>query len=122
MPLTILHVEDHEVVADAVRDALKAEGWHAVTCGNGAAALRTLASPEPYDLLITDNEVPGVGGLDIVRHARSLPHRAKLPIVMLSATDCRADALRAGVDVFLSKPEGIGELIPTVARLLDRGA
>ena len=122
MPLTILHVEDHQIIADAVRDALKAEGWRAVTCGNGVAALRALTSPEPYDLIITDNEVPGVGGLDIVRHARRLPHRAKLPIAMLSATDCRADALRAGMDVFLRKPEDVGELVATVARLLHRGA
>jgi two-component system chemotaxis response regulator CheY len=122
MPLTILHVEDHTVVADAVRDALKAEGWRAVTCGNGMAALCTLTSPEPYDLLITDNEVPGVGGLEIVRRARLLPHRAGLPVVMFSATDCRAEAFKAGVDAFLKKPEDIDELIPTVARLLGRGA
>jgi two-component system phosphate regulon response regulator PhoB len=122
MTLTILHVEDHETVADAVRDALRAEGWRVLTCGNGPTALRTLTSSERYDLLITDNDVPGVCGLDIVRHARRLPHRAGLPIVMLSASDCRADALRAGVDAFLPKPEGISELIPTVARLLGRGA
>lgn len=122
MPLTILHIEDHKTVADAVKDALEAKGWRALTCGNGMTALRTLASSEPYDLLITDNQLPGIGGLEIVRHARALPHRAGLPIVMLSASDCRADALRAGVDVFLRKPEGISELVPTVARLLDRGA
>jgi DNA-binding response OmpR family regulator len=121
MTLTILHVEDHETVADAVRDALRAEGWRAVTCGNGMAALRALASAEPYDLLITDNQLPGVCGLEIVRRARSLPHRARLPIIMLSASDCRADALRAGADVFLRKPEDLQKLIPTVARLLDRG-
>ena len=38
MPLTILHVEDHKVVADAFRDALEAEGWRVVTCADGAAA------------------------------------------------------------------------------------
>ena len=122
MPLTVLHVEDHKVVADAVRDALRAEGWRAVTCGNGMTALRALTSPEPYDLLVTDNQLPGVGGLEIVRYARGLPHRAGLPIVMLSADDCRAEALRAGADAFLKKPEDISELVPTVARLLRRGA
>ena len=48
MPLTILHVEDHKVVADAVRDALEAEGWRVVTCADGAAALNRLAGSAPY--------------------------------------------------------------------------
>jgi CheY-like chemotaxis protein len=121
MPLTILHVEDNEVVAGAVGDALRAEGWRVLTCGNGPTALRTLTSAERYDLLITDNDVPGVCGLDIVRHARRLPHRAGLPIVMLTAAAVRAAAYDAGVDVFLPKPEGVNDLIPAVSRLLNRG-
>ncbi|MCA1613724.1 MAG: hypothetical protein LC800_06155 [Acidobacteria bacterium] len=43
MTLTILHIEDHKVVADAVRDTLQAEGWRVVTCADGAAALNRLA-------------------------------------------------------------------------------
>ena len=122
MPLTILHIEDHKVVADAVRDTLEAEGWRVVTCVDGAAALNKLAGGVAYDLLITDNHLPHVDGLEVARYARRLKHLSGMPIVMPSAADCRADALRAGVNVFLSKPEGITELITTIARLLDRGA
>jgi DNA-binding response OmpR family regulator len=122
MPLTILHIEDHPTVADAVRDTLEAEGWRVVTCADGAAALNKLAGGVPFDLLITDNQLPHVDGLEVARYARRLKHLSGMPIVMLSAVDCRADALRAGVNVFLRKPEGITELIPTVTRLLDRGA
>ena len=120
MPLTILYAEDHKMVADAIRDTLEAEGWRAVTCTDGAAALNRLASDAHYDLMITDNHLPNVNGLELVRYARGLKHREGLPIVMLSAADCRQEAYGAGVDVFLKKPEGMGRLVETVRELLER--
>ena len=122
MNLTILHAEDDSLVAQSVCDVLEAEGWRVVTCSDGSAALKRLASADRYDLLITDNRLPGASGLEIVRYARLLPRRARMPVVMFTASDCEAEALRAGVNVFLRKPEGVGELVSAVARLLDRGA
>jgi DNA-binding response OmpR family regulator len=122
MPLTILHAEDHPLVADAVRRALEAEGWRVVTCADGSAALSELASPAPYDLLITDNDLPRLAGLDLIGCAQMLRHRMRLPVVMLTAADCENEARGVGVAAFLRKPEGVGELVPTIRRLLDRGA
>ena len=122
MSLTILHVEDHLLIAQSVRDVLEAQGWRVVTCVSGDAALDRLAGGDRYDLLITDNRLPGVDGLEVVRFARSLPHRSGMPIVMFSASDCGAEAYRAGVSVFLRKPEGAAQLVSTVARLLHQGA
>ena len=122
MSLTILYVEDHKLVADAVRDALEAEGWRVVACVDGAAALSRIASGARYDLLITDNHLPHVNGLELVRYARRLKHRSELPIVMFSAVDCRAEAEQAGVDVFLRKPEDTQRLVPAIRELLNQGA
>jgi two-component system chemotaxis response regulator CheY len=122
MPHTILYVEDHRLVADAVRDTLEAEGWRVVTCVDGAAALTKIASGAHYDLLITDNHLPNVDGLELVRYVRRLQHRSALPVVMFSAVDCAAEADQAGVNVFLKKPEGVTELVNTVRELLHQGA
>ena len=122
MNLTILYVEDHKLVADAVRDTLEAEGWRVVTCVDGAAALSKIASGARYDLLITDNHLPHVNGLELVRYVRRLRHRAELPILMFSAVDCRAEAEQAGVDVFLRKPEDTQRLVPIIKQLLNQGA
>jgi two-component system chemotaxis response regulator CheY len=122
MPHTILYVEDHEVVAAAVKETLEAEGWRVVLCVNGAVALRWLAGPTIYDLLLTDNHLPQVNGLELVRFVRQLPHRIGLPIVMFSAIDCAGTAYRAGVNVFLKKPEHTNLLISTVARFLPKDA
>jgi DNA-binding response OmpR family regulator len=121
MTLTILHAEDHPVVASAVRVALEAEGWRVVTRTDGKAALDELASPRRYDLFITDNELPRLAGLDLISCARMMRHRMRLPVVMLTAADCEREARRAGVSAFLRKPEGVKELVPTIKRLLNSG-
>ncbi len=119
MSLTILHVEDHKVVADAVRETLEGHGWKVVTCIDGAVALTKLASTASYDLLITDNHLPNVNGIEIVCYARRLAHRKHLPIVMLSATECHKAAIRAGANVYLSKPEGVNVLVETIAGIFN---
>jgi CheY-like chemotaxis protein len=117
MPRTILYVEDHTLVADTVRDTLAAEGWRIVSCIDGAAALTKLASGARYDLLLTDNHLPHVNGLELVRYVRLSKHRAALPIIMFSAVDCAREAYQAGVTVFLRKPDDIARLVPTIRQL-----
>jgi two-component system, chemotaxis family, chemotaxis protein CheY len=117
MPRTILYVEDHRLVADAVKDSLEAEGWHVVSCLDGAAALTKLASGARFDLLLTDNHLPQVNGLELVRYVRLSQACATLPIVMFSAVDCAREAYQAGVNVFLRKPDDIGRLIPAIKAL-----
>lgn len=119
-PVTILHVEDHQMVADAVRYALETEGWLVEGCDNGAAALAKIESGAHYDLLILDNELPGIGGIELITRTRALAHRQRIPIIMLSASDVERDARRAGASAFLRKPQEIPALAETIARLLAR--
>jgi CheY-like chemotaxis protein len=118
-PVKILHVEDNEAVANALRDTLEWEGWKVEICADGMTALKKIAGNAHYDLLIFDNDLPGVSGLELVLQARSRAHRRRTPIIMLSASDCEAEAWRAGVDAFLRKPENILIVADTVARLLN---
>jgi CheY-like chemotaxis protein/predicted negative regulator of RcsB-dependent stress response len=117
-PALILHVEDNQEVAVAVRDVLEDEGWAVRHCADGAQARREIASDTHYDLLLLDNELPGANGIELMRRARSLPRRRQTPIIMLSASNCEAEARRAGADAFLRKPRDIALLVETVARLL----
>ncbi|HEV2882424.1 MAG TPA: response regulator [Pyrinomonadaceae bacterium] len=114
----ILLVEDHSVVAQAIKETLEDEGWRVTLCGDGAVAVLRLASAASYDLLLCDNQLPSVSGLELVRYARTLPHRKDTPIIMFSASECSRDARMAGVDEYLRKPQDIGKVVETVARLL----
>ncbi len=116
MTLTILHVEDNGMVANAVRDTLELEGWEVETCCDGALALHKLFRNQ-YDLLLLDNDLPNVSGIDLIRHARKLPHYKTTPIVMLSACDCETEARMAGVDAFLRKPNDVLSVTQVIARL-----
>ena len=118
----ILLVEDHKIVAQAVQETLEAEGWRVSLCGDGGVALLRLASETRYNLLMLDNNLPNVSGLELVRYARTLPHRRGTPIIMFSASDCSREARRAGVNEFLRKPQDIKKIVETVARLLERSS
>ncbi|HEY9403577.1 MAG TPA: response regulator [Pyrinomonadaceae bacterium] len=118
----ILYVEDDELLRVTVQDTLELEGWRLESCGDGLAALSLLESAQRYDLLLFDNDLPGVSGLELLRHARMLPYRQRTPIVIISATDCAREAHRAGADAFLKKPDDINQLASTIARLLNASA
>ena len=117
-PVTILLVEDNDVVLRVVRKTLELEGWRVEVCGDGDAALRGLEGEGRYDLIIADDDLPGASGLELIRRARALPHRRETPIIMFSSGPHRAEALDSGANEFLQKPEGIYAVRETVALLL----
>lgn len=117
--LTILHVEDHQGVANLVEEILGAEGFQVDACASGAEAYEILKRNDPYDAVIVDNNLPAVSGLELVLRVRSMPHRRNLPIIMLSADNCEKEAWRAGVDAFLRKTE-VNQLLSTITRVLDK--
>jgi CheY-like chemotaxis protein/tetratricopeptide (TPR) repeat protein len=119
--VTILHAEDNEAVANVVKDTLESKGWKVKTCADGITALRKLASKVRYDLLLLDNDLPGVNGLELTRTTRKLAHRRRTPIIMFSASEVETEAWKAGVDAFLRKPQEIGNLIAMATRLLSKG-
>jgi two-component system chemotaxis response regulator CheY len=118
MSLTILYAEDHKVIAHTVKQTLEEQGWRVVLCYDGAVAVSRLASQANYDLLLFDNHLPNVCGLELVRYAREFPHRQQTPIIMLSADYCEREARLAGANEFLMKPRDVGKIVETIARLL----
>jgi DNA-binding response OmpR family regulator len=118
MSLTILYIEDNGVVADAVSDLLAREGWCVEVCADGIAGLREIEGERHYDLLVVDHDLPYIHGLLLVERARRLQHRQRVPIIMVSAGEHQVAARNAGADLFLRKPEGIGELVESIKRLI----
>lgn len=118
-PVGILHVEDNQMVSRMVKETLELEGWKVEICADGLLALTRLQSNARYDLLLVDNDLPGMQGTALISEVRQLSHRKHLPIIMLSASDCKTGALHAGANVFLNKPDDIFQVVPTIARLLN---
>jgi CheY-like chemotaxis protein len=120
--VTILFVEDNRVVADAIRDTLELEGWRVEACFDGVSALKKVEGGEHFDLILLDEDLPGLSGLELTGRARGLAHRETTPIIIFSATNRETAAREAGADAFLRKPQDILALVPTITRLLDIGA
>jgi CheY-like chemotaxis protein len=116
---TLLYVEDHALVRLNVAVLLSDEGWCVETCSDGLSALARLEGESHYDLLLLDNSLPNLSGLEVTACARRMAHRRGVAIVILSADCLASEARRAGADVFLRKPEGIKQLVEVVRRLLD---
>ncbi len=117
----ILHVEDDEIVAAMAKEMLEDKpGWQVETCADGHAALEKISGDTAYELLLVDYDLPGLNGIELVHHARKLAHRARTPIIMLSATPVAAAAREAGADVFLQKPQGISLLVETINRFVEQ--
>jgi len=116
--ISILHVADDQQITKVVDEIFAAEEWHVELCADGYDALDKLTGNAHYDVLVVDNDLPGLSGLDLVQRARKITHRRRTPIVLLSGNDCETEAWGAGVDAFLRKPEQISKLPATINRVL----
>ncbi|MGH7264797.1 MAG: response regulator [Candidatus Rokuibacteriota bacterium] len=119
--LTVLIVEDHADSADALRQALEAEGARAWVAVDGVDALDHLSRGLP-DLILSDLRMPRLDGLQLAARIRQDVRWAHLPVVALTAYNAPADlhaTLAAGFDGHLAKPIDFDTLTATMRRILE---
>jgi putative two-component system response regulator len=115
-------VDDDIGLLQLMQEMLQRQGHEVLIAENGQKAI-ALAKQEQPDLILLDVMMPVMDGFEVCRQIRSMPALADVPIIMLTALDDRAsrlEALRAGVDDFLSKPfDGLELLarIQTITRM-----
>lgn len=118
--MKILLVEDEPKVAAFLQKGLSEQQHTVVVATDGPAGLRW-ALAESFDLLILDNLLPGLNGLDLCRQVRT--QNAAVPILMLTAlgeTDDKIRGLDAGADDYLVKPFAFQELLARIRALVRR--
>jgi DNA-binding response OmpR family regulator len=118
----ILIAEDEARLAAFLEKGLRSNGFTTTTVSDGPSA-RTAARDEDFDLLILDLGLPGMDGLEVLRHLRAGGQR--MPVLILSARDDVVDkvgGLELGADDYLTKPFRFEELLARVrVRLRDEG-
>jgi two-component system OmpR family response regulator len=119
--MRILVVEDDRHMARAVKRGLEAEGYAVDVALDGREGL-WLATENPYDAVVLDIMLPGVGGYELCSALRDAGNWT--PVLMLTAKDGEQDEARAldtGADDFLAKPFSYMVLLARLRALLRRG-
>lgn len=115
----VLVVDDDVILRRVVRSALAQAGFDVAQVGSGRDAL-SLASAYELDLIVTDLQMPGMSGLELLRALRRQEHYCPV-IVMSGSTDARADSiLAAGAFAFLPKPFGVHDLQSAARSAVER--
>ena len=114
----LLHIEDDQTVATNTREMLEQQGWLVDSSTDADTGLARTLSDARYHFVLVDYRLPGFNGLELVKRARTVPHRVHTPIAVISATPVEAEAKEAGANVFLRKPQDIGSIANTIKRLI----
>jgi DNA-binding response OmpR family regulator len=117
-PPRILLVEDDRKIRDLNADVLVQSGYQVDIAEDGAAAWRALQT-QHYDAMVTDNTMPGVTGLELIKKLRS--EDMTLAVILASGTAPMEELIDSPwlrIDAMLPKPYTATVLVKTVDEVL----
>jgi len=118
----VMYVDDDAALVFLVQRLLRRRGYAVSGFTDPHEATHALrAAPDGYDLLVTDYNMPGYSGLDLLRAARAI--RPGLPVALASGyvtAEIEQAALAEGARALIHKPNDVEELCATVDRLIHQ--
>jgi EAL domain-containing protein (putative c-di-GMP-specific phosphodiesterase class I) len=118
---SVLVVDDDPTVLMATIETVEQLGYQVVACSTGQEALEKL-SQQTFDVMLTDVQMPGVGGLRLLRAVRD--RDLDLPVVLMTGTPELASAIAAveyGAFHCLTKPVASDQVAATLDRAVNAG-
>jgi two-component system, NtrC family, response regulator AtoC len=118
---SILLVDDETKILTALAQALRGEGHEVVATASPREAQKLLAQ-RMFDLLVIDNLMPDLTGLDLIRelHASNAAERPQIVMMTAHATvESAIEAMKLGALDYLQKPFEVDELLVVASRALD---
>jgi two-component system chemotaxis response regulator CheY len=121
MSKNIMIVDDSATMLMSLRSSLEMSGFRVEAASDGVQAMSRLQSGYKPDLIITDINMPNMGGLELIGKARALPGMRFTPILALTTESQQAkrdEAKRNGATGWLVKPISSADLLGVVKQVL----
>lgn len=121
MAMTILVVDDSVTMVLSLKAALSMNGFQVETANHGQAALDKLQAGLKPNLILTDINMPVMGGMELIGKVRALPGFRFIPILTLtteSETSKRDEGKRLGATGWLVKPIAGDDLVRVIKKVL----
>ena len=119
----ILLVDDDTAVRKVLRRCLEAHQYQCLEAEDGITALACFKQEQPIDLVITDNQMPNMTGIELLETLRETFPSDRLPIILHTGNiteKLQEQALRAGAYAVLGKPSDIREIMAMVERVFEK--
>jgi two-component system chemotaxis response regulator CheY len=121
--MKILIVDDFSTMRRIIKNLLRDLGFtNTHEADDGSTALPQLQNGN-FDFLVTDWNMPGMTGLDLLKAVRAEPKIAKLPVLMVTAESKREqiiEAAQAGVNGYVVKPFTAATLEEKIKKIFER--
>ena len=117
MAKTIFLVDDSATILLSVSSILGKAGFAVEKAANAEEALKKFSAGVKVDLLITDLNMPGMNGIELIKKVRALPAYRFLPILFLtteSQQSRKVEAKAAGASGWIVKPATADDLLNTI--------
>ena len=120
MPVVLI-VDDNQEILEFLSTAL-GSSYNCLTAYSGEEAINVMKDTVP-DLVITDEMMPGINGIELCQRIRHEHSTKLIPIIMLTAkddTETELKSIRSGADVFMPKPFDLRKLQLHIVQLLNK--
>ena len=117
----VLVVEDERSMRDLLSLMLRKEGYAVETADSGTQAASRLAKDPAYDLIVTDVSMPGMTGLELLRHAKkTTPETSVILMTAYGSKETAIEALNDGAAYYVEKPFDLDEMKVVVKKTIDQ--
>ncbi len=118
--IRILVVDDEANQRELVSGYLKKQGFEVFTAAGGESALE-LFRQAPMELILTDQRMPGLSGLDLLKAAREInPETQVIVMTAYGSVETAVEAMRDGAADYVAKPLNLDELRQKIQRIVEQ--
>ena len=117
----VLIADDDPVIRCLLSSAVTSEGYEAVAVDDGRAAYKILQSDADFTAALFDMSMPGLTGVDVIRHMRTEKRLQRIPVMLITAEQdlkVMSESFAAGAVAFLAKPLSADKLQAALRMLL----